>query len=98
MTRIAGMDSPAEMVGITAADELVVHGWDVARAMGEPYECEPQMLDAARRFLEMFVSPDMPSGPTVAFGPPRPPTDGATELEQVVALAGRDPGWRRPQP
>src|SRR4029077_4731115 len=31
-TRIAGMDAPAEMVGLTAADELVVHGWDVARA------------------------------------------------------------------
>ena len=25
-TRIAGLDSPAEMVGLTAADELVVHG------------------------------------------------------------------------
>ena len=26
MTRIASQDAPADMVGITAADELVVHG------------------------------------------------------------------------
>ena len=36
MTRIANQDAPAEMVGLTVADELVVHGWDVARATGSP--------------------------------------------------------------
>ncbi len=36
MTRIANMDAPAEAVGVTVADELVVHGWDVARATGQP--------------------------------------------------------------
>src|SRR5712664_3478303 len=34
MTRIAGGDAPAAMVGLSLADELVVHGWDVARATG----------------------------------------------------------------
>jgi uncharacterized protein (TIGR03086 family) len=48
MTRIAAMDSPAEMVGLTAADELVVHGWDLARATGQPYDGEPELLDAAK--------------------------------------------------
>ena len=37
MTRIAGMDAPAAMVGVTVADELVVHGWDLARATGQPF-------------------------------------------------------------
>jgi uncharacterized protein (TIGR03086 family) len=97
MTRIAGMDSPADMVGITCADELVVHGWDVARALGEPYESEWELVDAARRFLEVFASPDAEAGPTVTFGPSRPAPDGAGDLDRVIALAGRDPGWRRPQ-
>ncbi|HEX6452690.1 MAG TPA: TIGR03086 family metal-binding protein [Trebonia sp.] len=96
MTRIAGMDAPAAMVGITAADELVVHGWDVARAMGQPYDCEPELLDAARRFLDVFASPDAEAGPTVMFGPSRPVPDGAAELDRVIALAGRDPGWQSP--
>ena len=93
MTRIAGSDSPAEVVGLVAADELVVHGWDVARATGQPYACEPELLAAAESFLAMFASPDAPAGPDVAFGPSRPVRAGAPELDRVVALAGRDPGW-----
>ena len=94
MTRIAGMDSPAEMAGLTAADELVVHGWDIARATGQPYDCERELLDAASRFLAMFASPDAPAGPDVPFGPSRRVTDDAPELDRVVALAGRDVSWR----
>ena len=92
-TRIAGMDAPAGMVGLTAADELVVHGWDVARATGQPYACEPELLTAAESFLDQFASPDAPAGPDVAFGPSRQVPVDAPELDRVVALAGRDPGW-----
>lgn len=93
MTRIAGGDSPSSVVGLVAADELVVHGWDVARATGQPYDPEPEVLDAARSFLVMIASPDAPAGPEVAFGPSRPMPDDAPPLDLVVALAGRDPGW-----
>ena len=93
MTRIAAMDAPAAMVGLTVADELVVHGWDVARATGQPYTVEPEVLDAAQSFLVQFASPDAPAGPEVAFGPSRELSGDAPLLDRVVALAGRDPGW-----
>jgi len=93
MTRIASMDTPAETVGLVLADELAVHGWDVARASKQPYTCEPDVLEAARRFLEMFASPDAPSGPEVPFGPATVLLPEAPLLDRVVALAGRDPGW-----
>jgi len=93
MTRIAGDDSPAEVVGLVLADELAVHGWDVARASGQPYACEPEILEAALRFLGMFASPDAPAGPEVAFGPARILLDEAPLLDRVVGMAGRDPGW-----
>jgi uncharacterized protein (TIGR03086 family) len=93
MTRIAGGDSPSSVVGLVAADELVVHGWDVARATGQPYDPEPEVLDAAKSFLAMFASPDAPAGPEVAFGPSQLVPDDAPPLHRVVALAGRDPGW-----
>jgi uncharacterized protein (TIGR03086 family) len=93
LTRIAGLDAPAEIIGLSLADELVVHGWDVARATGRAYDCEPEMLDAAEGFLAQFASPDAPSGPHVPFGPPRPLRDDACSLDRVIALAGRDPGW-----
>jgi uncharacterized protein (TIGR03086 family) len=95
MTRIARMDAPAEMVGLTVADELAVHGWDVARATGQPYDCEPELLDAALSFLVQVASPDAPAGPDVPFGPSRELPSSEPLLNRVVALAGRDPGWSR---
>jgi len=93
MTRIAGSESPSSVVGLVAADELVVHGWDVARATGQPYDPEPEALGAARSFLAMFASPDAPAGPEVPFGPSRTVPDDAPLLDHVLALAGRDPSW-----
>jgi uncharacterized protein (TIGR03086 family) len=96
MTRIAGDDSPAGVVGLVLADELAVHGWDVARASGQAYACEPDILEAALKFLQMFASPDAPAGPEVAFGPARILLDEAPLLDRVVGMAGRDPGWSAP--
>lgn len=93
MTRIAGMDMPAEMVGFTVADEIVVHGWDVATALGRPFDADPAMVDASLEFLSAFASPDAPAGPDVAFGPSRPVDPSAPPLTRAVALAGRDPDW-----
>ena len=92
MTRIAGDDAPAAIIGLSAADELVVHGWDLARATGQPYQCPPELLQAAHSFLVQFASPDLPAGPEVAFGPSRAVPADAPLLDQVLALAGRDPG------
>jgi uncharacterized protein (TIGR03086 family) len=94
MTRIAGSDTPAGVAGLVAADELAVHGWDVARATGQPYTCEPEVLEAAHSFLAQFASLDAPAGPDVAFGPSRPVPAAAPLLDQVLALAGRDLGWQ----
>ena len=93
MTRIAGDDSPAAVVGLVLADELAVHGWDVARASGQAYACEPDILEAALKFLHMFASPDAPAGPEVTFGPARVLLEEAPLLDRVVGMAGRDPGW-----
>jgi len=73
--------------------ELLVHGWDLARATGQPYDPEPAVLEAAQSFLAMFASPDTPAGPDVPFGPSQTVPGDAPLLHQVVALAGRDPGW-----
>jgi uncharacterized protein (TIGR03086 family) len=93
MTRIAGDETPAGVVGLVLADELATHGWDMARATGQPYACEPDILTAALQFLQMFASPDAPAGPEVAFGPARILLEEAPLLDRVVGLAGRDPGW-----
>ena len=36
MTRAGGIDLPGEIMGPVALAEVVIHGWDVARAIGAP--------------------------------------------------------------
>jgi uncharacterized protein (TIGR03086 family) len=93
MTRIAGMDAPAEMVGVTVSDEIAVHGWDLAQATGQPWQVEPEILAAAMQFLDVFASPEAPAGPEVAFGPSRTLPGDAPLLHRVVSRAGRDLDW-----
>jgi uncharacterized protein (TIGR03086 family) len=37
MTRAGGVDMPAPVAARVALDELVVHGWDIAQATGQPF-------------------------------------------------------------
>jgi len=73
--------------------DVLIHGWDLAKATGQDYDPDPASVDGARQFLNGFANPDAPAGPDVAFGPPRSVGAGATALDEVVALCGRDPGW-----
>ena len=70
MTWIADMDIPGEMAALAVADELTVHGWDLSRATGQPYDCDPAALNAALSFLGRFASPDAPACRTCRSGRP----------------------------
>ncbi|MEU0964085.1 TIGR03086 family metal-binding protein [Streptomyces sp. NPDC005917] len=89
MTRAGGIDLPGEVAAAVAADELVIHGWDLARATGQEYTPDPAALEAAYGFLRAAAQADR--GP---FGPLVPVPESAPLLERVVGLSGRDPGWK----
>ena len=90
MTRAGGLDLPGEVAGAVAADELVIHGWDLARATGLPYE--PAALEASYGFLR--AAAEDPSRGGGIFGPVVPVPADAPLLDRAVGLSGRDPGWR----
>ncbi|SDT68396.1 TIGR03086 family protein [Actinoplanes derwentensis] len=88
-----GVTMPATTMGVVAMNELVVHGWDLARATGQDFAADPRVLEALVDFLEQGPAEGTPG----LFGP-RVPVDPQEELLlQTVALAGRDPFWRRPR-
>ncbi|MER5515036.1 TIGR03086 family metal-binding protein [Streptomyces sp. NPDC002763] len=89
MTRAGGIDLPGEVAAAVAADELVIHGWDLARATGQSYAPDPAALEAAYGFLRMAAQADR--GP---FGPLVPVPESAPLLARAVGLSGRDPGWK----
>jgi uncharacterized protein (TIGR03086 family) len=93
MTRAGGVDFPAEVGGLVAVTEVVIHGWDVARATGQRYDSDPS---AVRAILPQ-VTETAAEGPVEGlFGPAVPVADDAPVLDRVIALSGRDPTWRAP--
>jgi uncharacterized protein (TIGR03086 family) len=81
-----GVEMDAADNAVVAIEELTVHGWDLARATGQDLRTDDARLDQLDRFFELFGE-----GP---FGPAAPVPEGATRLEQTLALTGRDASWR----
>jgi uncharacterized protein (TIGR03086 family) len=93
MTRAGGVDLPGEVAGVVALDEIVIHGWDIARAMGRDYECDLPSLEAVHGFLAQFSEPGQEEMRAGLFGPVVEVPADAPLLDRVVGLAGRDPDW-----
>jgi uncharacterized protein (TIGR03086 family) len=93
VTKAGGQDLPSELAGVIALDEVVVHGWDLAVASGQPYTVEPELLEAVYGFVRTSAEQN-PQGTPGLFGPPVPVPDDAPLLDRVVGLAGRDPARR----
>ncbi|MEU3190831.1 TIGR03086 family metal-binding protein [Streptomyces sp. NPDC006992] len=91
-TQAGGITLTGTEGGLVTLDELVVHGWDLARATGQEYEPDEQSLRAVHSFLAGAVSEDGGQG---IFGPVVHVAADAPLLDRIVGLAGRDPGWRR---
>jgi uncharacterized protein (TIGR03086 family) len=91
-TYAGGREMPAEVVALVALDELIVHGWDIAVATGQPYQPPSHELDAAQTFVTSF---DAPRDGTL-FGPIVAVADHATQLDRLLGLTGRDPSWQPP--
>jgi uncharacterized protein (TIGR03086 family) len=92
MTRAGGVDLPGEVAALVAIDEVIVHGWDIAVATGQPYSCEPALIEAALTFVRAEVGRN-PNGTAGLFGPPVPVPHDASSLERLIGLTGRNPAW-----
>ncbi|QOV39166.1 TIGR03086 family protein [Streptomyces ferrugineus] len=91
-TRAGGVPLTGAEAGVVATDELVIHGWDLARATGLPYAPAPAALRLSYGML--LAAADDPSRGGGIFGPVVPVPDDAPLLDRAVGLSGRDPRWR----
>jgi uncharacterized protein (TIGR03086 family) len=94
-TRVGGVDLPREVAGLVALDELVVHGWDLAVAIGHPYQPEAAAVEGALGFVGPTAA-ERPEGTPGLFGPPVAVPSDASPLDRLLGLTGRDPRWSRP--
>ncbi|MCT7658149.1 TIGR03086 family metal-binding protein [Mycobacterium deserti] len=91
-----GVDFPGSMAIAAHFVDYVVHGWDVARTLGAPFELPNEVTAAALPIAfavpdgETRTSDDAPFGPAVA-------SNGATsDLDRMLAHLGRSPAWSAP--
>ncbi|GID98385.1 TIGR03086 family protein [Amorphoplanes digitatis] len=94
LPEIAATPIPRRLaIGFHLVDN-VVHGWDVASALGVGYALPDDVLAAALPIAEAV--PDGPSrlGPGAAFAP-RLPDPGGSPLDRILTLLGRDVVPRR---
>lgn len=89
-TEAGGVELPADEMGLVALNELVIHGWDLARATGQPYQPDDTTMAAILDFLRRWENPEGTPG---LFGPPVPVPGDAPAIDRAVGLSGRDPSW-----
>ena len=90
MTSAGGVEMPAAGIAAVALDELVLHGWDLARATGQAYAADPESVQACLGFVGAAARPEGVPG---LFGPPVPVPGDAPVLDRLVGLSGRNPAW-----
>ena len=91
MTSMGGpQELPARMIGAMATGEVVVHGWDLARATGQPVSWDETLLE----FLYDEVAKTAELGREMqAYGAEVPVPRTAPVLDRMLGLTGRDPRW-----
>ncbi|MEJ2890759.1 TIGR03086 family metal-binding protein [Actinomycetospora aeridis] len=90
-TTMTSSELPSPVVGTMALCELVLHAWDLARAVGEPVTWDDALLAEVLEALTQLTPLGRQMG---AFGPLVEVDPGAPLLDRVVAVAGRDPAWK----
>ncbi len=88
---IAGNVMPNHQVAMVALDELVLHGWDLAVATGQPFEL-PEGTDPG--LFEFITDLASDGGIPGLFGPRVSVAPDAPRFDHMLAMSGRDPGWQ----
>jgi uncharacterized protein (TIGR03086 family) len=91
-TAAGGVELPGEVAGIVALDELVLHGWDLARATDQPAGYDGPGLQAVDAMVTEFRA----RGIDGLFGPEFAIADDAPLFERILGKTGRDPEWQPP--
>jgi len=79
---VAEVSMPAEQMGLVALDELVMHGWDLARATGQEFTCDAPSAQAALAFTARTARPGNETSREGLFGPVVPIPKSASPFDR----------------
>ncbi|PRY38078.1 TIGR03086 family metal-binding protein [Umezawaea tangerina] len=84
-------EMPADLVGGMVLVEVLVHGWDLARASGQHPEWDDDVLEFALGEVAKTADQGRAMG---VYGAEVVVPDGASTVDRVLGLTGRDPRWK----
>jgi uncharacterized protein (TIGR03086 family) len=93
MAQAGGVTMPAPVTGAVALDEVVLHGWDLARGTGQPYHCDEATAAAVLEFTTASAQPQNAAGRDGLFGPVHAVAQDAPAFDRALGFAGRNPDW-----
>lgn len=82
---------PGRFVIAGYIQEVLTHGWDLARATGQPAEGDPELALFALAGAKRILPPDIRGDEGVPFGPVVDAPAGAGPYTQLAAWLGRQP-------
>ena len=94
--QMMGSPMPGTFLYPMMLGEFIGHGWDLAKATGQPIDWPDDAARLALEGMRAMMQPSMREGANAFRGPEVPVPDDAPPLEQLIGFAGRDPGWTRP--
>ena len=85
---VMGSATPAADIAAMLIAEMVLHGWDIAKATGQDYHCDDAV---ARNVLKTVEAQGELFRQYQGFAAIVPVPDDATAFDRALALSGRDP-------
>jgi uncharacterized protein (TIGR03086 family) len=95
-TVAGGVELPAAVMASVALTEVLVHGWDLAVAVGVPYAADDASVQRCLAHAVWFAEA-VPAGRDAIYGPVVPVPEDAPALDRLLGLTGRDPAWSPPR-
>jgi uncharacterized protein (TIGR03086 family) len=87
---VMGSAMPAADIAAMLIMEMVLHGWDIAKATGQDYHCDEDLahalLDTVQAQGDMFRQYQ-------GFAAVVPVPADASTFDRALSLSGRDPDW-----
>ena len=87
---VMGGAMPAADIAAMLIMEMVLHGWDVAKAAGQDYHCSGELAQAVLQTVQ--AQGDM-FRRYLGFAAIVPVPDDAPAFDRALGLAGRNPSW-----
>ena len=90
---VMGSAMPAADIAAMLIMEMVLHGWDIARATGQEYHADEALAQAVDETVQAqaeLLRKYQGFADAVEAGPV------ATTFDRALALSGRDPAWEKP--